>query len=54
VLNVPPVRFGRWRTVQIEPTPPPLQVGKGGRDGDTFALDELLDMRLQWGGAAQG
>ena len=20
-LNVPPVRFGRWRTVRIEPTP---------------------------------
>ena len=47
VLNVAPVRLGRWRTVRIEPTPPPLIVGKGGGDGETFALDELLDMRLR-------
>jgi hypothetical protein len=48
VLNVPPVPFGRWRTVTIEPSPPPLIVGKGGGDGETFALDELLEMRLNW------
>src|SRR3954471_4667164 len=29
LLLVAPVRFGRWRTVEIRPTPPPLQVGKG-------------------------
>ena len=46
VLNVAPVTFGRWRTVPIEPSPPPLVVGKGGGDGETFALDELLEMRL--------
>ena len=54
VLVVPPVRFGRWRTVRVDPTPPPLEVGKGGRDGDTFALDDLLGMRLQWPGTAEG
>jgi hypothetical protein len=48
VLNVPPVTFGRWRRVAIEPSPPPLVVGKGGGDGETFALDELLEMRLRW------
>lgn len=48
VLVVAPERFGRWRTVAIDPTPPPLQVGKGGRDGDSVALDVLLDLRLQW------
>jgi hypothetical protein len=48
VLTVPPVRFGRWRTVRIEPTPPPLVVGKGGGDGETFDLAELLEMRLTW------
>lgn len=48
LLAVPPVRFGRWRSVHVQPTPPPLQVGKGARDGESFALDELLDMRLQW------
>ena len=48
VLVVAPERFGRWRTVAVEPTPPPLQVGKGGRDGDSVALDVLLDLRLEW------
>ena len=48
VLNVAPVPLGRWRTVRIHPSPPPLIVGKGGGDGETFALDELLEMRLNW------
>jgi hypothetical protein len=48
VLNVPPVRFGRWRTVRIEPTPPPLVVGKGAGDGEVFDLHVLLRQRLQW------
>jgi hypothetical protein len=47
-LNVAPVTFGRWRTVRISPSPPPLIVGRGGGDGETFALDELLEMRLHW------
>ena len=46
VLNVAPVPLGRWRTIPIHPSPPPLVVGKGGGDGETFALDELLEMRL--------
>ena len=54
VLNVPPVRFGRWRTVPITPTPPPLVVGKGAGDGEVFDLDVLLQQRLQWSGPAQG
>ena len=48
LLSVAPVPFGRWRIVPVEPTPPPLQVGKGARDGESFALAELLEMRLQW------
>ena len=48
VLVVAPERFGRWRTVHVEPTPPPLQTGRGGRDGDSVALDVLLAMRLDW------
>ncbi len=48
VLNVAPVTLGRWRTVRIEPSPPPLVVGKGGGDGETFALDDLLEKRLSW------
>lgn len=48
VLVVAPERFGRWRTVPIERTPPTLQVGKGGRDGDSVALDVLLELRFDW------
>jgi hypothetical protein len=48
VLNVAPVRFGRWRTVRVEPTPPPLVVGKGAGDGEVFDLDVLLQQRLKW------
>jgi hypothetical protein len=47
VLLVAPVRFGRFRRVAVDRTPPPLQVGKGGRDGDTFDLGELLEKRLR-------
>jgi hypothetical protein len=48
VLNVAPVPLGRWRRMTIEPSPPPLVVGRGGGDGETFALDELLEKRLNW------
>jgi hypothetical protein len=54
VLVVAPVRFGRWRTVPTDPTPPPLQVGQGARDGESVALDALLEMRLQWSGPTDG
>ena len=52
VLVVAPERFGRWRTVALDPTPPPLQVGQGGRDGESIALKNLLELRLQWSGSA--
>ena len=48
VLNVAPMRLGRWRKVTIEPSPPPLVVGKGAGDGEVFDLDVLLQQRLQW------
>ena len=51
VLVVAPVRFGRLRTVPVAPTPPPLQVGKGARDGEAVDLAELLEMRLHWPGS---
>jgi hypothetical protein len=51
VLVVAPERFGRWRTVNVAPTPPPLQVGKGARDGESVALDVLLDLRMSWADA---
>ena len=54
VLLVPPVRFGRWRTVEVDPTPPPLEVGKGARDGESITLERLLDLRLGWSGSEEG
>jgi hypothetical protein len=54
VLVVAPQRFGRWRTVPVEPSPPPLQVGQGARDGESVALDVLLDSRLQRPDSAPG
>jgi hypothetical protein len=54
VLLVPPVRFGRWRTVPVDPTPPPLVVGRGGRDGDSVALEALLRTRLEWPESSAG
>jgi hypothetical protein len=53
VLVVAPKRFGRWRTVPVDPSPPPLQVGSGARDGESVALDVLLEMRLQWSGSPE-
>jgi len=46
VLVVPPVRFGGWRTVTVEPSPPPLEVGRGGRDGEAIDLGDLMKLRL--------
>jgi hypothetical protein len=54
VLVMAPVRFGRWRTVSLRPTPPPLEVGKGARDGESFDLADLLETRLQWPGSGDG
>jgi hypothetical protein len=54
VLVVAPVRFGRWRPVRVDPTPPPLQVGAGARDGESATLRELLDLRLRWEDGPQG
>lgn len=41
----------RARLVGVTPTPsdPPLQVGAGGRDGESIALDALLALRLDAG-----
>ncbi|HEX7352973.1 hypothetical protein [Brachybacterium sp.] len=37
----------RLRGATPDPAPAPLIVGRGGRDGDSFQLEELLEMRLQ-------
>lgn len=42
VLTVPGGWLERLRGVSLEPTLPSLQVGKGGRDGETGDLREFL------------
>lgn len=41
----------RLRGVRVHPSDPPLVWGRGGRDGDSIALQVLLDRRLapDWG-----
>lgn len=49
VLTVPGSTLSRFTGVKLQPTPPPLQVGRGGRDGETGDLREFLDWRLETG-----
>lgn len=49
VLTVPGGLRERLRGVCLEPTPPPLVVGRGGRDGDSGDLSFFLARRLEQG-----
>lgn len=39
----------RLRGVQLKPSPPPMVVGRGGKDGETGDLSFFLDRRLAEG-----
>ena len=47
VLTVPGGLKARLRGVRLEPTRPSLQVGRGGRDGETGDLAEFLTWVLE-------
>jgi len=49
VLTVPGGLRERLAGVKLTPAPPPLIVGKGGRDGETGDLSEFLQRRLDAG-----
>jgi hypothetical protein len=49
VLTVPGGLRERLRGVRLTPSPPPLEVGRGGRDGETGDLAEFLRKRLDAG-----
>ncbi|HSN42807.1 MAG TPA: hypothetical protein VLR88_01980 [Propionibacteriaceae bacterium] len=49
VLTVPGGAMARFTGVKVEPTLPPLMVGRGGRDGETGDLAEFLQWRLDAG-----
>jgi hypothetical protein len=49
VLVVPGGLRERLSGAKLKPSPPPLIVGKGGRDGDTGDLADFLKLRLAAG-----
>jgi hypothetical protein len=49
VLTVPGGLRERLTGVKLTPAPPPLIVGKGGRDGESGDLAEFLKWRLERG-----
>jgi hypothetical protein len=49
VLTVPGGLRQRLSGVKLKPTPPPLIVGKGGRDGESGDLADFLKWRLAAG-----
>jgi len=46
-LVVPGGLRERLRGVRLRPTPPPLVVGRGGKDGETGPLQDFLDRLLK-------
>ncbi len=48
LLAVPATFLGRFRGVDLQPSPPPLEVGRGARDGEAITLADLLDRRFTW------
>jgi hypothetical protein len=49
VLLAAPGLTARLRGIQVHPSPPPLAVGRGARDGESMSLRELLERRLAAG-----
>ena len=49
VLTVPGGLRERLSAARLLPSPPPLEVGRGGRDGETGDLAEFLRKRLDAG-----
>ena len=52
VLIVPGGLRERFSGVKLRPSPPPLVVGKGGKDGETGDLAQFLQLRLEPGWTA--
>jgi hypothetical protein len=50
-LIAAPGLSARLRGVDVAPSPPPLAVGRGARDGESMSLQELLERRLAAGDA---
>jgi|SRR5690554_5336656 len=46
ILAVPPSLTSMLRGAPLTPSPPPLELGKGGRDGQSIPLPEAIEKRL--------
>ncbi|MFV0287354.1 MAG: hypothetical protein ACK5IM_13380, partial [Demequina sp.] len=46
VLSVPASLRGRIAGASVPPAEPPLELGKGGRDGESMPMRQALDQRL--------
>ncbi|WP_430868619.1 hypothetical protein [Demequina aurantiaca] len=51
VLTAPPRFMSRFTGTTVEPSPPPLELGKGGRDGESMPIATALAKRLAGGNA---
>ncbi|WP_234986564.1 hypothetical protein [Demequina sp. NBRC 110055] len=49
VLSVPSSLRGRLSGAQVPPAEPPLELGKGGRDGESMPMRQALQQRLEAG-----
>ncbi|WP_062079226.1 hypothetical protein [Demequina globuliformis] len=53
ILSAPTSLKGRLRGVELDPSPAPLELGKGGRDGESMPIADALAKRLaggnEWG-----
>jgi len=49
VLTVPGGLRERFTGVKLMPSPPPLIIGRGGKDGESGDLAEFLKWRLEAG-----
>lgn len=51
VLTTPRRLASRFKGAHVEPAEPPLELGKGGRDGESMPMSVALDKRLAGGNA---
>lgn len=54
VLSVPGSLLGRMRGAVVPPADPPLELGRGARDGESIPLADALANRLAAGAAWTG
>lgn len=50
VLHGPGGLAARLKGIHLEPSDPPLELGRGARDGESMPMDKALAIRLKAGG----